>query len=211
MHPDCVENSAIKGLYYDVDGTLYGVCGEKEQYFFSIVDNKLASLAPIEEADPDKVKKALCRDVQELDLKMPLPHYPGRQYKAVPSSAVTIKDGAILVGTTDGMLALVKDGNVHGLGPAAVNGPVHCMAATPDGTKVYGVAGAEEDIANLFSYDSVAGLRWLGIFEQGAGENPKMDDLFCMMYVRSCAISPDGKYLAVGADERLGMVVFYEL
>ena len=33
---------------------------------------------------------------------------------------------------------------------------------------------------------------------------------FCT-YVQACAISPDGRYLAVGANERLGTVLIYSL
>jgi hypothetical protein len=83
------------------------------------------------------------------------------------------------------------------------------MAATPDGKKVYGVAGDEDDLAVLFSYDDASGLRWLGFIENGA--SPDINGVFCCTYVRSCAISPDGKYLALGADERIGTVVIYTL
>jgi hypothetical protein len=209
LAPAHIEDSAVKGLYYEADGTLCGVCGEKARYFFTIRDGKLISIVPAEKADPQKIKKALCRELPELNFTDALPHYPGRQYKAAPVAAAKLADGQTLVGTLDGMLALIKDGRAYGLGPAAFNGPVHAMAATPDGNKIYGVAGDEEDLAVLFSYDESSGLRWLGFIENGV--TPEISSVFCCTYVRSCAISPDGKYLAVGADERIGTVVIYRI
>jgi len=119
-----------------------------------------------------------------------------------------LPDGRRLVGTPDGMLALVNGEDTCALGAVTVNGPIHCMSTAPDGT-VYGVAGDEMDIGLLFSWNEKRGLRCLGNVAQGYGKS--IDDVFFCTYVTACAVSPDGKYLAVGATERLGTVVIYKL
>jgi len=117
-------------------------------------------------------------------------------------------NGQQLIGTPDGLLALWNGQDMYSLGAVSVNGPIHCLSAAPDGS-VYGVAGDEMDIALLFRWDSRRGLRFLGNIGQGYGET--IDDVFYCTYVTTCAVSPDGKYLAVGATERLGTVVLYRL
>ena len=137
-----------------------------------------------------------------------LPWQPGRQYLATPSAAADLPDGRQIIGTPDGMLALWDGRDMYSLGVVSVNGPIHCLSAAPDGA-VYGVAGDEMDIALLFRWDSKQGLRFLGHMGQGYGES--IDDVFYCTYVTTCAVSPDGKKLAIGATERLGTVVIYDL
>ena len=119
-----------------------------------------------------------------------------------------LPDGRQLIGTPDGMLALWNGKDMYSLGAVSVNGPIHCLSAAPDGT-VYGVAGDEMDIALLFRWDQRHGLRFLGHMGQGYGES--IDDVFYCTYVTTCAVSPDGKKLAIGATERMGTVVVYDL
>lgn len=208
LAPHNPEDSCVKGLYWDADGTLYGVCGERDLFFFAIRDEKLEFIIPIDRASKEKAAAALNRELPTLDFMDALPFYPGRQYKAKPCAAVKLDCGTLL-GTQDGLVALVKDGRVHGYGPAAINGPIHQMVATPDRKKAFGVAGDEQDIATLFSFDEVRGLRQLGFITKGAVGD--IDDVFCCTVVRSIAMSPCGSYLALGADERLGTVVIYRI
>ena len=210
LAPDHIEDSAVKGFFWEDSHTLCGVCGEKEQFYFEIQDAKLSKLIPAAEADQEKVKRALDRTVPQIDLKGKLPHLPGRQYKAVATAAAKMIGDRWLVGTLDGMLAIAGKDSVYALGPAGANGPIHALTATPDGTRVYGVAGDEDDIPVLFSYDDKEGLRWLG-FTLHQFSKVSINDKFACTYVRSCQMSPDGKYLAIGADERMGTVAIYVL
>lgn len=78
------------------------------------------------------------------------------------------------------------------------------------GETLCGVCGDELDLCSLFRFSLKDGLQELGYFGTGAGSVHVEALSFCT-YVRTCAISPDGRYLAVGADERLGTVLIYSL
>ena len=78
------------------------------------------------------------------------------------------------------------------------------------GETLCGVCGDELDLCSLFRFSLKDGLQELGYFGTGAGSMHVEALSFCT-YVRTCAISPDGRYLAVGADERLGTVLIYSL
>ena len=146
-------------------------------------------------------------DLQEIP---GLPHKPGRQYLSQASAQAAMADGRLLIGTRDGLLALKDGDRLFSLGAPAPNGPVHALSATPDGETVYGVCGDELDMCSLFRFSLKDGLQELGYFGTGAGSVHVEALSFCT-YVRTCAISPDGRYLAVGADERLGTVLIYSL
>jgi DNA-binding beta-propeller fold protein YncE len=113
-----------------------------------------------------------------------------------------------VVGTKDGMLAVCNGDKVFGLGPAAYNGPVRDLAATPDGKKVYGVAGHDDDLGVVFSYDEEEGLRWLGHVTYAP---PCEDGAYNLTTLSACAVSPDGKCLAVANCDRLGQILYYAL
>ena len=198
LAPDNIPESAVKHLQWKDANTLWGICGESQTYVFTITDSKLASLEPYTGSIPTS-KLPNCED---------LPWQPGRQYLAKPSAVAELPDGRQLIGTPDGMLALWNGKDMYSLGAVSVNGPIHCLSAAPDGT-VYGVAGDEMDIALLFRWDQRHGLRFLGHMGQGYGES--IDDVFYCTYVTTCAVSPDGKKLAIGATERMGTVVVYDL
>lgn len=134
-----------------------------------------------------------------------LPHYPGRQYKRAAVRAVPLSGGRRLIATADGMLAIEDGSSVFALGPAWVNGPVNDMTADKKGDRVYGVAGDEDDIHVIFSYNDREGLRWLGHAafqdkEYGEQNSPQLT---------AVALKDDGSILAVGAGGRMGCVYLY--
>ncbi len=211
LAPDHIPDSAVKGLFWD-DQRICGLCGEETKYAFVIEDGKLASICALEELPTEEKERitAGCvrADYSENGFK-DLPNVPGRQYKAVASAAVELPDGKKLVGTADGLLALVSQNHTYAIGAPSANGPIHALSATKDGTMVYGISGDEEDIATLFSWDKKRGLRSLGYMTLGVTED--IDNVFYMTYATSLAVSPDGKFLAVASDERLGTVVIYRI
>lgn len=210
LAPKHIEDSAVKSLFWKDNETVCGICGEKTQYAFTVKNCVLECVKPLAELTQEEQsffkqgENKLSAPVEEQ-----LPYQPGRQYKAVATADATLFDGRRFVGTLDGMAAIIKEGSVFCLGAAAVNGPIHCLTATPDGKTVYGVAGDEMDLASLFSYNDQDGLKWLGYMDSIYGKN--IDEIYNCTHVTSCAVSPDGKYLAIGADERLGTVVVYTL
>lgn len=198
LAPDHIPDSAVVQLTWQDDATLCGICGRDQNYAFTIQNGKLTQLEATD-AVPEQPVFAPIAD---------LPWYPGRQYQAVVCAEASLPDGRRLVGTPDGMLAIADGDDIYALGAVTVNGPIHCLSAAPDGT-VYGVAGDEMDIGLLFSWDARRGLRCLGHIAQGYGKS--IDDVFCCCYLTACAVSPNGRYLAVGATERLGTVVIYDI
>ena len=194
-------NGGVKELTWADNTTLTGVCGENLRFTLSLqagevvfVDAKPTSDAP---ASPLAA---------ELPDGIVWPCMPGRQYLAVPECSVQRADGSILVGTKDMMLCKLQNGQVYGLGAVTTSGGVHSLALAPDGMTVYGVAGYELGKGDLFRYDDVNGVCWLGslpIIKSTTGRK--------LVNFRPwrAAVSPDGKHLAVGMlDEMSGVAVF---
>ena len=107
--------------------------------------------------------------------------------------------------TADGLLAIERDGDIFALGPGWINGPVNDMAVNAAGDTVYGVAGDEDDINVVFSYDDRKGLRWLGSVSLGGCEYGDQSS----PHLTSIAVSGDDSVIAVGAGGRMGCVYLY--
>ncbi len=211
LAPDNIENSGVKGLYWDDRNLLHGICGEDKKFIFEIANNESVDIKEADKCDPDYVTWLL--NVMEpkpsdFESKFTLPAYPGRQYKAVPAIDVAFSGGRRIVGTKDGMLAIVSDKGVYSLGPVAPNGPIHAMTVNPERTMLYGIAGDLDDMDSVFTYDDKNGLLWRGIISY---ESPDHIGVICCTNLSCCSISKDGKYLAIASDERLGTVLIYRL
>lgn len=209
LAPDRIPQSKVKALRW-IDGkTVAGLCGDTEDFFFKTVDGAVVCLQPAAEASPE--------DLALLEKKLPaisqealkgLPYYPGRQYKAVPTAAAVMAGGKTVVGTQDGMLAVVSGAEVFSLGPAVYNGPIRDLCVTPDGGTVFGVGGDEDDLGILFCYNSSQGLRWLGHVCYCA---PSAESSINCPIITSCAVSPDGSRLAIGSGDRMGQIIYYQI
>lgn len=208
LAPNYVDNSSIKVLAWEDGLTLTGVCGGKDkEYLFRTVEGKITELVE-KEQDMERYEKLMAeKSTENLPEIQGLPYYPGRQYLASACAATKLGD-KMVVGTKDGMLAVVDGNKVFGLGPAVYNGPIRDLCTTPDGKKIYGVGGHDDDIGILFSYDEDQGLRWLGHVSYAA---PREEGSVGLSILSALAISPDGKYLAIGNGDRLGQIMTYTL
>lgn len=190
------ENSQVRELEWLDNETLTGICGHETPYAFTIRARKLISLeptGPYEEKVPDlSAYEGLA-----------LPYVSGRQYKAVASAAITLCDGSVLIGTEDAMAAIYKDGRVFSLGQAAPYGPIRAFATDNERKKVYGIACYPLDLGSVFSYDVETGLKQEGRISVYANEPDYFAD---STDPSAIAVSPDGRYVAFGVEDRLGVV-----
>lgn len=210
LAPNNIEDSGVKGLVWDYDGILRGTCGQKTEYAFEIVNGNLESINPSEKLSEEErtyLYTAISRKTTGLE-GLKLPYRPGRQYLAKSYIYEEMSDNAIAVVTADAMFAIVKDGKVFSYGAIAEHGPCLDLTVTSDGSRVYGVVGDPEDLGYIFSYDAEHGLLWGGIINH---ELPQYGDTANMNRLSACAVSRDGRYLAVGSDDRLGTVVIFRL
>ena len=208
LAPDSIEESGVEKLAWAQDGTLWARTGGTAPRAAKIVGGELVSMQPLDEADEAVSALLTTGDGVTLPEGMCLPFIPGRQFKAAEYVAIPFSGNRVVAGTSDGLLAIVSGGKVFSLGMVAENGPVRCMTANADRTILYGVAGDVEDLGTIFSYDDERGLLRLGMVNT---EMPEIGDVAYMTCLTACALSPDGKYLAVGCAGRLGTVVIYRL
>ena len=136
-----------------------------------------------------------------------MPCIPGRRYIADAEASVTLPDGSILAGTHDTMLAKITNGKVFNLGQVCSAGGIHQLDVAPNGT-VWGIAGHREGTGQLFTYDDENGVNLLGKIPEAFAENGRNVALF---RPTTLAISPDGKYLAVGGEDEMGGIVVLTL
>ncbi len=195
-HPEFKEMPVVS-LRFVSSNSLKGICGKDEFFHFTITDGKLLSLEPAAPPTP-----------KQIPAFSGLPAYPGRQWRANATCSCEWLDSANLVGTEDGFLAKVNaDGSVYSIGPAISQGPIRDLCSNIEAGIAYGVGGDQYDVGNLFSYSEKDGLKYLGVTICDRAD----DDIgtCASFYPTCCAISPDGKTVAVGVGDRLSCVYIY--
>jgi len=199
-----ISDSRVKAVKFADGNTVMAICGDKTDYALEIKDGKLVSLS---KATEDEVKGILKPEPQQYQN---MPYYPGRQWRRAVTASCEWLDGSVVVGTEDGFLAKVfPDGRVYSVGPAVCQGPVRDLCSNLDSGVVYGVGGDDEDIGNVFRFTEEKGLEYLGCMWC---DMPDDDVGTCANFIlTSCDISPDGRYLAVGAGDRLSCIYICEL
>jgi len=197
-------NTAVKQIRWTGNDTLSVWCGEKIPFRVACrIDEK-------GDAHVVELTQTEAPDWNSCKAKVPivkLPTVPGRQYLAVPSASVALPDGSVLVGTKDTMLARIKGDHVFSLGQVCAAGAIHGLDLAPDGS-VWGVAGHSQGVGQLFRYTEEHGLELLGLLPEAFAENGRNVAIYRPTVL---AISPDGKYLAVGGADEMGGVVVLTL
>ena len=212
LAPDHIADSAVTALFWDGEA-LCGISGEENAFAFRIENGGITMLKAFADLTAEEAsfyKENAKRAAFPEEIPEDLPFVPGRQYKAAVSAAASLPDGRTLVGTKDGLLAIAGKDGVYALGAVSANGPVHALARVPGKTLVYGISGDPQDFPMLFSWDDKRGLRAVG-HPAVSASGREILDVFNITYATALAVSPDGKYLAVGARERLGTVVVYRI
>lgn len=197
-----VDLSQVYYLKWKDNSTLIAEVGtpEGEKRELILTDGKIISNNPIDRFTTDNIPECL--------QGLPYPYHPGRQYKAVPTAYAPWKGGSFLVGTQDGMLALVRaDRSVFALGNASTNGAIHQIIVSDDLSIAYGVTGDPLEMGNIFTYDDQTGLRCHGTVFQGNDMTPTLSG----NQLYRIALSPDKATLAVGTLDRKGGIYFYTL
>lgn len=198
------DSSQVLSVSYDKEGNVLAYLGVESGICVTVRDGvilKWRKCSFVQREETEAVKKRFNQ--------YPLPAHPGRQYLAVASAYGELADGSILVGTIDGMLAVIKDGKVFCLGAVCNDGAVHDIAVSPDRKKAFGVAGDPDSLGIIFVYDAENGLKLEGCirFEDGNGrESVGVSCEPCCI-----AVSPDGKRVAIGVRDYLGCVYEFEI
>ncbi|MBE6929378.1 MAG: hypothetical protein E7463_03770 [Ruminococcaceae bacterium] len=169
-------------------------------------------LKPYDEITVGEEKKLLASAMPQpcdVDPELKLPTVAGRQYLATATASVKFAGDRTMVGTRDGLVGIIKDGEVFSLGNAAPQGPVRCLTTNADGTVIWGTAGDEEDMGTIFTYDDKRGLVQRGVISYNS--HGWMDGPTAAHILTSITLSPDGQFVAVGNADRLGCVHVFKL
>ena len=218
-----VEESKVIGMAFEPGRTgkdylLHVVCGKSGEFeaadsVLEIADGKvqkMTKMAEISEEYCSWLKANILPQKPELDENIVLPEATGRRYRAKASCVVPWKDGKQFVGTLDALAAIVSpDGSVYSLGNAATYGPIRSMVTDKAKERLWGVAGDDEDMGYIFTYDDKNGLRQLGIINYNT--HGYYDGPVAANGLSSITLSPDEKYLAIGSMDRIAMVCIVEL
>ena len=226
------EESSVYAVWYDDQDNVHAVCG-KNRCVKDINDNepsakmnnikgdrnmhrvilKEGNLISIDKDNTQIPEMQWDEKAEELFKDVKLPANPGRRFLSKATAYAELSDGRYLVGTFDGMLAIVTlngaETKVFSLGPCAPHGPVHQIVSTSDKKLAYGVAGDYNDLGTVFSYDDENGLT---IYGRVYTNHPKsIGGLGASCEPCCIALSKDDTKLVIGARDRLGSVYEYDL
>lgn len=196
------ENAAVTAIEWTSPTELSFWCGERRGWRADCVigDDGRAHVRAVTEA-PTRRFEAIAAAVPDVAL----PCVPGRRYVAKPSASVKLADGGVLVGTADGMLAVVDGVKVRSEGGLMTNGPVRALTTGPDGT-AWGISAHDQGVGYVFSYRRESGTALLGLPPDVKADNGRNIHIY---QPTAIAVSPDGRFVAVGGSDELGGVAVF--
>ena len=137
-----------------------------------------------------------------------MPHQAERNHLALASAECELEGGLRLIGTQDGMLALLLPGDkVFSLGAVCACGAVHDLAVSPDGRSAIGVAGDKDDLGTIFRFDLDKGITVYGRLFFQSHEIPGFLGASNELHF----VAWRGNSVAIGAADRLNCVYRFEL
>jgi hypothetical protein len=196
------EESSVVRLWYDENDQVHALTAAGHHVVLK--EGKVLAVTRDDKGPP------AAEELEAVFAGVTLPARPGRQYIAKASAWAELTGGRKIIGTQDGMLAILStEGKVFSLGIAAQHGPIHDMAATKDKKTVYGVGGDPSDIGMVFSYNDDNGLTIYGRVYTNSNYSVGGLGASCEPYC--IALSQDDTRLAIGARDRMGCVFEYDL
>ena len=204
-------SSAVIGLCFADNDTLWALTGDgKPQYAVKIEKGAYVSHTPLGELEEGFKDWLLEQCMPKTHEAIPdLPYAAGRQYLAKPNAIADWNGGRQIVGTKDGLVAIVNGEDVFALGQAAPLGPVRALCTNKAKTMLWGTVGDKDEFGRVFTYDDRRGLRQRGFFRWSVRSENGM--IVGADILSSLALSPDEKWLAIGAQDRLGTVLLIRL
>ncbi len=192
------DNSQVRFVAYDDGDNLVAEFGnEKKKYCFLSYEERCVAIT----AYTVKQKYPVVPDSDSL------PAAAGRSFRANLTAMTQIYDGKYLVGTEDGMLGIWDGINVFALGSCPnTSGRVVDVCYCDKTRTAYGIVGGKHDIAIIFSFNETQGVRYLGRthFNIDTG-------LYLSCELSCIAVNNEGTKIAIGSDERMGVLYEIEL
>ncbi len=213
------EDSKVIGLAWDDENILHVVTGaagkfDEAKFVLRIRGREVAGRLDFALIKPE-YKEWLRQNIlpQPVDAaaweNVALPEATGRRYRAKATAVASWNNGRTVVGTKDALLAVVDaSGEVYSLGNAAAYGPIRCLCTNAAKTKLWGVAGDEEDMGYVFTYDDAGGLRQLGILNYNSHG---YYGTTASNILSSVALNKAETTLAIGGADRIATVHVIDL
>ncbi|NLM77269.1 MAG: hypothetical protein GX173_04170 [Ruminococcaceae bacterium] len=212
-----IEEAAVIGMCYDDQDVLHVVCGnsglfEQARFVFRIKGRDILDRKDFTALDA-QYKAWLASHVLpqpfSFDPAIMLPEVTGRRYLAKASAVTAWNNDRQVVGTQDGLLAIVSaDNTVFSLGNASAYGPVRCLCTNKAQNKLWGVSGDIDDMGYVFTYDDKHGLRQLGVINYNTHGyyGPTASNV-----LSSIVLNDQENTLAIGAADRTATVHVIDL
>jgi len=197
------DRSSVVHVEFNGNSDIDAVCGSPGNYTrITVRDGRIIGKEEnfgYTEPDPNEIAAKFAH--------VKLPCHAGRGFLAKASAYCELAGGKRLVGTADGMLAVVDGDHVFSLGAVAVGEAVRSIVSNGAGTEAYGVASDPDGFGMMFRYSVDTGVELYGFVQGNAGGG--MQGHTYEPY--AVAFAPDDKSVAIGGKGKMGTVYRFYL